>query len=165
MNGWIFLVLSLACSDKPDRPRIWTDTRAVSGIMGQLDKNGDGEIQASEYAPTAFATPGFSSLDQDGSGGLNSAEVLAGLQGQDPLRFDQRTARPPVSVERWRSAQSRSGEVRLRWEHLRFLAIEVQTRHPGTPVPDPAATEALAEQGGDPYAKAVSSLMDTLKQP
>jgi hypothetical protein len=133
--------------------------------MEQLDKNGDGEIQAAEYAPTAFAAPGFSSLDQDGSGALSSAEVLSGLQGQDPASFDQRVARPPVSVERWRSALPRPQKVRMRWEHLRFLAIEVQTLHPGTPVPDPAAAEALAEQGGAPYAKAVSELKAKLKQP
>ena len=157
-------MLLAGCTQQPQK-LTWSDDRAIAGIFAHLDQDDDGIIQPAEYERTAYSAPDFHSLDLDKSGGLSPMEVLESLKAQDPAYFDQRPGRPPVSVAQWRKAQPRSAEARTRWETMRFLAIEVESRRPGAHVPSPAKIEALSTAGGDAYKHALDQLRRSLSQP
>ena len=156
MSLLLWLTLA-ACRTAPDP--IWSAERVVSGVFSRLDTDGDGVLRPAELTREG---PSLASMDQDKSGGLSPPELLSGIQAQDPSAFDDRPGQPPVSVTRWRSVLQRSPEARTRWELLRFLVIEAQTRSPETPLPSAAEVTALSETGGPAYTAALIRLQAVL---
>jgi hypothetical protein len=146
----LVLWLTLAACRTGPAPT-WSAEKVVSGVFSRLDKDADGVVRPAELWREG---PSLASMDQNKSGGLSPAELLAGIQAQDPSAFDDRPGRPGVSVTRWRSVLRRSPEVRTRWELLRFLVIEAELRSPQTPLPSAAEVTALSEAGGPAYVAA-----------
>jgi len=163
MMRWLPFTLILGCPT-PTPKLTWSSDRAISGIFETIDANGDGRIDHSEFVRTAYAAPDFTALDLDKNASLSPSEVLAALQQQDPVTFDNQLGRPPISVEKWRGSLQRTPEARARWESLQFLAIEVQTRHPGAAVPTPQMISTLSNDGGQAYETSLATLKATLAQ-
>ncbi len=160
MRAWFLLLIG--CITAPEGQGEWSDARVISGIFTTLDRNGDGAIQPTEIARASDPVPSFERLDLDGNGSLSPAEVLASLRAQDPALFDHRAGRPPVAIERWRAIFARSPAVRARWEHLAFIAAEVQNFDPAHPVPDGPTIHQLSSQGGPGYEAALAALQEAL---
>lgn len=159
---WSIALALLSCSSADSQPTTWTDAQVVSGVMGRLDQDGDGVLSPTELQGKSIS---FASMDADSDQSVSPGELLAAIQAQDPLEFDARPARPPVSVSRWRKSMPQSPEVRLRWERLRFLIIEVQQRSPKTPTPDAATSLAMATEGGEAFTQTIQRLQIALKAP
>jgi hypothetical protein len=147
------------CSTTQPPSTTWTDSQIVSGVLLRLDQDSDGALSPSELHGKSV---GFESIDSDGDQSISPTELLAAIQAPDPLEFDARPSRPPVSVSRWRKSMPQSPQVRLRWERIQFLAIEVSQRSPQTPTPNEADALALATEGGKAFEQTVQRLHDAL---
>ncbi len=91
MRGLLLLAALLwGCADAPRAP-------ALAPLMAAMDRDGDGAVDAGDYAALAYEAPPFSKADRDGDGAIDESELTAMLEGQDPVLFDQRAqqALPP----------------------------------------------------------------------
>ena len=107
MRAWIPLVL-VACA-VPGGGR-WTPEAALSAHRERLDRNHDGVLAADDYAPMRWAGPPFATVDRNGDGRLDEAELARIIRGQSATLFDgggggvvrqdsgATTARPPTAA-------------------------------------------------------------------
>ena len=159
MMRWLIAMVLTGCTTGQPQSSTWNDSQIVSGVLLRLDQDSDGVLSPSELHGKSV---GFDTMDADGDQSISPTELLAAIQAPDPLEFDARPSRPPVSVSRWRKSMPQSPQVRLRWERIRFLAIEVSQRSPQTPAPNEADTLALATEGGEAFDQMVQRLQEAL---
>lgn len=77
------LLLLLACAKAPDGP--WTPERAIAPALARVDTNGDGIVNAEEWARVDFGGPTFAEADADGNGAVSAEELHARTLAEEPL--------------------------------------------------------------------------------
>lgn len=111
-----------------------TESEVFAGVLHHIDQNGDGGISAAEYARVDDATP-FSSLDHDGDGNVDVAELTAFVKLTQPRPMDRPVLRPdgrPSAPVRTPPASASAAETLpagtspLRWA-LGVLGIAIVT--------------------------------------
>lgn len=109
-----------------------TESEVFAGVLHGIDQNGDGGIAEAEYARVDDATP-FSSLDHDGDGNVDLAELTAFLKVTQPRPMDRPVPRPAAGgvahstpAVALASTEAAPGTPWLRWA-LAALGIAIAT--------------------------------------
>jgi hypothetical protein len=127
--------------------------QAFGGVLALLDADRSGRVEPAEYTRVAQpGSPAFATLDRDGSGGLDMAELVGLIAGQNPSTFQPNfipmtqnplaEARPDPTAE-W--------EVRVVRNFYLFELEEVHRRDPTLPIPSEVDI-AAALQSGDVHS-------------
>ena len=76
--------------------RLWSiDAEALTKLVRQYDKNGDGKVQKAEYPRTA---EGFANLDRDGNGVIDRDDLAARAPRAQPQPLLRRPQQTPPKV-------------------------------------------------------------------
>jgi hypothetical protein len=113
----------------------WTPSAALDPTLRRLDTDQDARVSAEELAVVA---PGldFSGLDTDGSGDLTTDELVNWMDTTDPLTFDRRFGRPPVTRDQAAAQEVMHPEVRMLMDLFLFLSEELAAAAPDVPRPN-----------------------------
>ncbi len=132
------MIWVLACSTSP-----WSESAALQPTLSRLDTDQDGHATAAELSAIAPELD-FGLLDTDRDETLSVPELAAWMDAADPLTFDHRFGRQPVTRQQAASSESVRPEVRMLMDLYLFLSEELIAADPAIPRPGEHLLRAAA---------------------
>jgi len=120
MRRWTLVVWLVGCGG-PE----WSDDRVMAPHLEALDPNGDGRVDAEEYARTRWNGPPFATADIDGDGTLGATELARLVRVQSAGHFDGGGHAPVKLAEGMGSKRPTAVQHRVEavaWKHTALQA-------------------------------------------
>ncbi len=135
------LLATTACRE------VWEPEAAIRPGLEALDSDDDSTLSAAELQQGSPGPSPIANWDADASGGLDSAELLAMVRGNDPLSFDGVVAAATPDPSDGKLVFPYPHQVRSIRALFRFMAGQVRQAQPSASPPSEAAIEAAAQTG------------------
>lgn len=146
------LALALGCAAPA-----WSENTVMEPHLAALDRDGDGRVDAREYAAVRWNGPPFATVDRDHDGQLGTAELAWLVRAQAPTRFDgggHPPVKPPAGMQDRRGVELQHAVESIVWMHTALVAQGL----PGLSAPLLADVHATRDPADPRLAEARATL-------